>query len=60
MGDADVKLKAAQTAKTTEEIDGVRATVEKTRAEAKKMQHDAKAPIQTPIPDTGAPNLRDS
>ena len=55
MGDADVKLKAAQAAKTTEEIESVRAGVEKTRAEigkvnadAKKAEHDVKAPFASP------------
>ena len=52
LGDADVQLKAAQTAKTQEEVEAVRAGVEKTRAEvgkvnadAKKAEHDAKAPF---------------
>jgi len=54
LGDADVQLKAAQTAKTTEEVEAVRASVEKTRAEvgkvnadAKKAEHDAKAPFSS-------------
>ena len=56
LGDADVQLKAAQTAKTTEEVEAVRAGVEKTRAEvgkvnadAKKAEHDAKAPFSSAL-----------
>lgn len=48
VGDADIALKTAQTAKTTAEIDAVRAGVGKTKAETKKTERDAKAPIPTP------------
>lgn len=42
VGDADSKLKAAQAAKTTEEIEAVRAGVRKTEAEIKHMPQAAK------------------
>ena len=45
IGDADVALKTAQTAKTTAEVDAVRAGIGKTKAETKKTEHDAQAPI---------------
>jgi peptidoglycan hydrolase CwlO-like protein len=50
IGDADVKLKAAQALKTQEEIEGVRAGVEKSRAEVKKIEHDANAPYPSTTP----------
>lgn len=50
VGDADVKLKAAQALKTQEEIEGVRAGVEKSRAEVKKIEHDANAPYPSTTP----------
>ena len=48
VGDADIALKTAQTAKTTAEIDAVRAGVGKTKAETKKAERDANAPFPTP------------
>ena len=45
IGDADIALKTAQTAKTTAEVDAVRAGIGKTKAETKKAEHDAKAPF---------------
>jgi len=52
VGDADVKLKAAQALKTQEEIESVRAGVEKSRAEVKKIEHDANAPYPSATPST--------
>lgn len=51
LGDADVLLKAAQTGKTQAETDVVREQVAKTKAETKKLNHDAVAPHVKP----GAP-----
>tara|TARA_B110000444_G_C18800830_1_gene577369 strand:- start:86 stop:604 length:519 start_codon:yes stop_codon:yes gene_type:complete len=48
LGDADVALKQAQTLKTNEEIDGVRANTEKTRAEVTKVHADAKNNANAP------------
>ena len=52
VGDADVKLKAAQALKTQEEIESVRAGVEKSRAEVKKIEHEANAPYLSATPST--------
>ena len=43
LGDADVLLKAAQTNKTTAETEVVKQNVAKTKAETKKLNHDAAA-----------------
>jgi len=48
LGDADVLLKAAQTGKTTAETEVVKQQVAKTKAETKKLMHDASAPHATP------------
>ena len=48
LGDADVLLKAAQTGKTQAEIKVVEQQVAKTKAETKKLNHDATAPHATP------------
>ena len=48
LGDADVLLKAAQTGKTQAEIKVVEQQVAKTKAETKKLNHDAVAPHTTP------------
>lgn len=48
LGDADVLLKAAQTGKTQAEIKVVEQQVNKTKAETKKLNHDATAPHATP------------
>jgi len=48
LGDADVLLKAAQTGKTTAETKVVEQNVAKTKAETKKLNHDAAAPHATP------------
>ena len=48
LGDADVLLKAAQTGKTEAEIEVVKQQVGKTKAETKKLNHDAAAPHVTP------------
>tara|TARA_B100001057_G_scaffold455463_1_gene502023 strand:- start:1930 stop:2457 length:528 start_codon:yes stop_codon:yes gene_type:complete len=48
LGDADVLLKAAQTSKTQAEIEVVKQQVGKTKAETKKLNHDASAPHATP------------
>ena len=48
LGDADVLLKAAQTGKTTAETEVVKQQVAKTKAETKKLNHDATAPHPTP------------
>ena len=48
LGDADVLLKAAQTGKTNAEIKVVEQQVAKTKAETKKLNHDAVAPHTTP------------
>ena len=48
VGDADVALKAAQTGKTQAEIKVVEQQVAKTKAETKKLNHDATAPHPTP------------
>lgn len=48
LGDADVLLKAAQTGKTQAETDVVREQVAKTKAETKKLNHDAAAPHVKP------------
>ena len=49
LGDADVQLKAAQTAKTNEEVLAVRAGVKKTEATRKSL-HDG-----GPVPERGPP-----
>jgi hypothetical protein len=48
LGDADVALKGAQTLKTAAETKVVEQTVSKTKAETKKLNHDAAAPHATP------------
>ena len=48
VGDADVALKGAQTLKTTAETEVVKQQVGKTKAETKKLMHDASAPHPTP------------
>jgi hypothetical protein len=48
LGDADVLLKAAQTGKTTAETEVVKQQVAKTKAETKKLNHDAVAPHPKP------------
>ena len=48
LGDADVALKGAQTLKTVAETKVVDQTVSKTKAETKKLNHDAAAPHATP------------
>ena len=48
LGDADVLLKAAQTSKTTAETEVVKQQVAKTKAETKKLNHDAAAPHVKP------------
>jgi hypothetical protein len=48
LGDADVALKGAQTLKTAAETKVVEQTVEKTKAETKKLNHDAAAPHVKP------------
>ena len=48
LGDADVLLKAAQTGKTTAETEVVKQQVAKTKAETKKLNHDAVAPHVKP------------
>ena len=48
LGDADVALKGAQTLKTTAETEVVKQNVAKTKAETKKLNHDAAAPHATP------------
>ena len=53
LGDADVQLKAAQTAKTNEEVFAVRAGVKKTEADTKKAIHDSKAPFPSASPAGG-------
>lgn len=53
LGDADVQLKAAQTAKTNEEVLAVRAGVKKTEADTKKALHDSKAPFPSAAPAGG-------
>lgn len=54
MGDADAALRAAQTAKTNEEVFAVRASVKKTEADTKKALHDSKAPFPSAAPRPGA------
>jgi hypothetical protein len=51
LGDADVLLKAAQTGKTTAETEVVKQQVAKTKAETKKLVHDAAAPHAKPGAD---------
>ena len=46
--DADVLLKSAQTGKTTAETEVVKQQVAKTKAETKKLNHDAVAPHVKP------------
>lgn len=48
LGDADVLLKSAQTGKTTAETEVVKQQVAKTKAETKKLVHDAAAPHVKP------------
>jgi len=48
LGDADVALKGAQTLKTAAEVEVVKQQVGKTKAETKKLNHDASAPHPTP------------
>ena len=48
VGDADVALKGAQTLKTAAETEVVKQQVGKTKAETKKLMHDASAPHPTP------------
>ena len=48
IGDADVALKGAQTLKTAAETKVVEQQVGKTKAETKKLIHDASAPHPTP------------
>ena len=48
LGDADVALKTAQTGKTSAETKVVEQQVAKTKAETKKLTHDAQAPHTTP------------
>ena len=48
LGDADVLLKSAQTGKTVAETEVVKQNVAKTKAETKKLNHDAAAPHATP------------
>ena len=48
LGDADVALKGAQTLKTAAETEVVKQQVGKTKAETKKLMHDASAPHPTP------------
>lgn len=53
LGDADVALKGAQTLKTAAETEVVRQQVGKTKAETKKLMHDASAPHPTPGASSG-------
>ena len=48
LGDADVALKGAQTLKTASETKVIDQQVAKTKAETKKLNHDASAPHATP------------
>ena len=48
LGDADVALKGAQTLKAAAETEVVKQQVGKTKAETKKLMHDASAPHPTP------------
>lgn len=53
LGDADVALKGAQTLKTAAETEVVKQQVGKTKAETKKLMHDASAPHPTPGASSG-------
>jgi hypothetical protein len=53
LGDADVLLKSAQTNKTTAETEVVKQQVAKTKAETKKLNHDAVAPHVKPGASSG-------
>ena len=53
VGDADVALKGAQTLKTAAETEVVKQQVGKTKAETKKLMHDASAPHPTPGASSG-------
>ena len=54
VGDADVALKGAQTLKTAAETKVVEQNVAKTKAETKKLNHDASAPHVKPGAAAGA------
>ena len=54
LGDADVALKGAQTLKTAAETKVVEQTVSKTKAETKKLNHDAAAPHVKPGAGAGS------
>ena len=53
VGDADVALKGAQTLKTAAETEVVKQQVGKTKAETKKLMHDASAPHPKPAAAAG-------